>query len=647
MISYGQQIISINTNNMPSVPSGDNFSGNGFSIKANKITIDNVLYEVSNYTNGQYFEVTFRKDSNSDHVLCTMYIAKYDNINKEFTTESIFVSSDINNKDVKCDFARCGEGLLHDGAPNNWSSIVTQIGTQFNMTVSGNNITVVNNPTITNAEGTGNYRYTIEPNNELIIRSNAGYKLDLNNILIQCNGITISSEYGRLSEDETEFSFNTIIDGVTFPPFSTPDYYSLFLLPQMIITVVPIQIPNKDVTNNLINVSNSNTASTIIFNSRYQATLTADAGYYISNVTVTMGGVDITSEVYNNGEIDVPYVTDDLIITAIGTLNPTITNNLTHCSTNNSATTIEYNARYQATITADNNYSLDGARVLITMGGVELFDVYNNGVIDIPNVTGNLVIMIVANEIKTFTFKSMDGNTTYATLNAVRLSTIRFEINGSTRTLIVNNQSFSWVNPIPQGKQLYGLSLTANAERWNIPLNMNVVVNYTESTTFYEVILDEGEQAQTFSLMLYKNSAESHRVDKTNYLEYIATLDGTLRKSCSILNPEIDIEYSDVVNFNYVYISIWNRYYYVTDVVYMNKNLVHLSLKVDVLMSYKNKIYNQRALIGRNEFNYNENVIDNQRIIHNNPVIDVIEGTGNKFNPDQEGNIIVNVVGGS
>lgn len=54
------------------------------------------------------------------------------------------------------------------------------------------------------------------------------------------------------------------------------------------------------VTNNLTNVTNDNAAATISQGARYIARLSAVAGY-ITSVTVTMGGVDITSSVFTPG----------------------------------------------------------------------------------------------------------------------------------------------------------------------------------------------------------------------------------------------------------------------------------------------------------------------------------------------------------
>lgn len=74
----------------------------------------------------------------------------------------------------------------------------------------------------------------------------------------------------------------------------------------------------------------------------------------------------------------------------------TIVNNLTGCTTNNSATAIQENTSYTAIITASAGYTLSGATVTITMGGNILTGVFSNGTISIPNVTGDLVITVVA-----------------------------------------------------------------------------------------------------------------------------------------------------------------------------------------------------------------------------------------------------------
>lgn len=75
----------------------------------------------------------------------------------------------------------------------------------------------------------------------------------------------------------------------------------------------------------------------------------------------------------------------------------TITNNLTGCTTSNAAASMTEGDPYSATITASSGYTLTGASVSITMGGVDITSsAYSNGTISITEVTGSLVITITA-----------------------------------------------------------------------------------------------------------------------------------------------------------------------------------------------------------------------------------------------------------
>lgn len=78
------------------------------------------------------------------------------------------------------------------------------------------------------------------------------------------------------------------------------------------------------VTNNLTNVTSNNNASSA--SGSYTATLTPASGYTIQTVTITMGGVDITSTSYSSGTINIPNVTGDVVITAIAIANTNYTN---------------------------------------------------------------------------------------------------------------------------------------------------------------------------------------------------------------------------------------------------------------------------------------------------------------------------------
>lgn len=77
-----------------------------------------------------------------------------------------------------------------------------------------------------------------------------------------------------------------------------------------------------------------------------------------------------------------------------------VTNNLTGCSTSNSAAAVMENEPYSAVITPASGYTLIGASVVITMAGSNITaSAYSGGVINIARVTGALVISIVAQQI--------------------------------------------------------------------------------------------------------------------------------------------------------------------------------------------------------------------------------------------------------
>lgn len=77
-----------------------------------------------------------------------------------------------------------------------------------------------------------------------------------------------------------------------------------------------VVVASYSVTNNLTNVSSSNTSKSAKEGSAYTAELTADSGHTLSTITVTMGGTDITSTAVSSGTINIASVTGNVVITA-------------------------------------------------------------------------------------------------------------------------------------------------------------------------------------------------------------------------------------------------------------------------------------------------------------------------------------------
>lgn len=128
--------------------------------------------------------------------------------------------------------------------------------------------------------------------------------------------------------------------------------------------------------------------------------VTPNEGYSLKNATiqVIMGGVDITNTTYSNGIITIEKVTGEVSINIMCVAVPvySITRNLLGCTSNKDIVSIGEGNPYNEVFTALEGYRLSGASVTITMGGTDISSMYNNGVLNIPEVTGDLVIKVSA-----------------------------------------------------------------------------------------------------------------------------------------------------------------------------------------------------------------------------------------------------------
>ena len=137
------------------------------------------------------------------------------------------------------------------------------------------------------------------------------------------------------------------------------------------------------------------------------------------------------------------------------------------------------------------------------------------------------------------------------------------------------------------------------------------------------------------TIQLMKNNSDDIALNKN--INFITELKGTLRDRCDLLNPAILIESADYLSLfdtmdvaynddilveydefeitansnnislfkiNYAYIPEFERYYFIDNIEIYNKNLYILYMSVDDLMSHKDRILNENALIERNEFIY-------------------------------------------
>lgn len=113
-------------------------------------------------------------------------------------------------------------------------------------------------------------------------------------------------------------------------------------------------------------------------------------------------------------------------------------------------------------------------------------------------------------------------------------------------------------------------------------------------------------------VVLYQNTTEEIRIGKT--LTTVGSLTGTFRNECSITKPVFIVEQATLPTFNYAYISMFNRYYFVTEIKSIRYKLWEIYFDVDVLETYKTGILKLSPIVSRNEFYYNNKLVDNRRV---------------------------------
>ena len=143
-----------------------------------------------------------------------------------------------------------------------------------------------------------------------------------------------------------------------------------------------------------------------------------------------------------------------------------------------------------------------------------------------------------------------------------------------------------------------------------------------------------------FQIHTYKSSAEQNRVDKTNFLVADMIISGVLREASSLIHPSITFTSDTIPTFNYVYIPIFNRYYYVTDITSIKNKLWQMSLTVDVLMTYKEALLACTGYIDRNENEYNGLIPDGMISLQKGEVIETNFVTNELFT-ESEGTYIL------
>lgn len=149
------------------------------------------------------------------------------------------------------------------------------------------------------------------------------------------------------------------------------------------------------------------------------------------------------------------------------------------------------------------------------------------------------------------------------------------------------------------------------------------------------------------TVTLYKNISDKRNLNKN--LSEIKTVSATAKGDINIISPTLIIQ-NFSTDFNYCYISDFDRYYFVKSITLLTGQRIQIDMSVDVLMSYKEEIKNLTVNVLRYEKSGPSFLTDSRIPLFSDTVQKVIEFPENIFNLENPSentkNFLLTVAGG-
>lgn len=152
------------------------------------------------------------------------------------------------------------------------------------------------------------------------------------------------------------------------------------------------------------------------------------------------------------------------------------------------------------------------------------------------------------------------------------------------------------------------------------------------------------------SINIYEFTGKKEEMNKASNWSLLDTVTGNFKGECNLLTPVIEItpttnltQANILKKGNYAYIPDFSRYYYITDITAVSKDIIRLNMRVDVLMSFATEIRENTAIIERQEKADASNTYlsDYELKLYNEPYVETYAFT-NGFTSD---NFILAVAG--
>ena len=128
----------------------------------------------------------------------------------------------------------------------------------------------------------------------------------------------------------------------------------------------------------------------------------------------------------------------------------------------------------------------------------------------------------------------------------------------------------------------------------------------------------------------YNTESSVNTINKV--INFVTDIDVKFKDEVNIYNPTIVLKYDDLLDFNYIYIDKFKRYYFIETVEVFPNKIYHLTLKCDVLMSFKDDILNSYGnIITQTNYNdyynfdYSSEVRKETNIYNSNVILDDVK----------------------
>ena len=139
------------------------------------------------------------------------------------------------------------------------------------------------------------------------------------------------------------------------------------------------------------------------------------------------------------------------------------------------------------------------------------------------------------------------------------------------------------------------------------------------------VMLDTGSGAPDVTpvtagnkvIVLLHNKSERNVIGKTftSGLNSRLKIEGDTFFNQSILSPVFIVPATEVYTYNYAYVPTLHRYYYITDMIALENNMLEIHMQVDPLQSFKTQIKACKAICARSEWRNNYLVNDGAMLV--------------------------------